>query len=283
MGLQGTAAAQAAGSLLVIGLLLGSFLNVLAFRLPRMMEQAWRQECADAMDLPARDEPALSLSHPHSHCPECQNTLRAWQLVPIFSYLLLRGRCAFCGSAISLRYPLVELTVGLIFAAVGWRTGFHATTLAHLILLYLLLALALIDLDSQLLPDCLTQPLLWLGLLANLFQLLTPLADAVIGAMAGYLAMWLIAAVFQLCTGKKGLGRGDFKLVAAMGAWLGWTALPLIITLGSISSAVIGIALIRSGRIGREQVQPFGPYLIAGGVAGLLWGKEITNWYLALA
>ncbi|WP_080962152.1 prepilin peptidase [Chromobacterium subtsugae] len=283
LGLQGSAPARAAGSLFAIGLLLGSFLNVLAFRLPKMMEQAWQREAAEACGLPPPEQAPLSLSHPHSHCPGCRNTLKTWQLVPVFSYLLLRGRCAFCASPISPRYPLVELSVGLIFAAVGWRLGPSPASLAHLVLLYLLLALALIDLDSKLLPDSLTQPLLWLGLLANLFQSLAPLQDAVIGAMAGYLSMWLIAAAFRLCTGKEGLGIGDFKLMAALGAWLGWEALPLIITIGSISSALVGIALIVAKRTEREQTQPFGPFLIAGGIVALLWGKEITRWYLALA
>ena len=283
LGLQGSAAAQTAGALLAIGLLLGSFLNVLAFRLPKMMEQAWRQECAEGCGLPPPDEAPLGLSFPHSHCPACRNTLKAWQLIPVFSYLLLRGRCAFCASPISPRYPLVELGVGLIFAAVGWRLGPSPAALAHLVLLYMLLALALIDLDSKLLPDSLTQPLLWLGLLANLFQLRVPLQDAVIGAAAGYLSMWLIAAVFRLCAGKEGLGAGDFKLMAALGAWLGWEALPLIITIGSISSAVVGTALIAAKRTERHDTQPFGPYLIAGGIVALLWGREITRWYLALA
>ncbi|WP_233492786.1 A24 family peptidase [Chromobacterium sp. ATCC 53434] len=282
LGVSAAEPARAAASLMAIGLLLGSFLNVLVYRLPRMLQADWERECAEYVGQPP-PATGFSLARPHSHCPACGNTLRPWQLVPLLGYALLRGRCGFCDETIGIRYPLVELLTGCAFAAIGWRLGFQPAAFAQLALCYLLLALALIDFDSRLLPDCLTQPLLWLGLLANLFHLMVPLTDAVAGAMAGYLSMWGIAAVFRALTGKDGLGQGDFKLVAALGGWLGWSAVPLIIGFGATMSALSGLLLIRAGRLDADQAQPFGPWLIAAGVVAWLWGGKITAWYLAAA
>ncbi|WP_370630740.1 A24 family peptidase [Vogesella sp. XCS3] len=271
---------QAAGVLFVFGLAMGSFLNVLVYRLPLMLEQAWLAECAEVAGTSAGTQPALTLSAPSSHCPACGHTLRAWELIPVASFLWLRGRCAACHAKISFRYPAVELACGAGFALVGWFTGFHALAIAQLAFLYILMALTLIDLDTQLLPDVLTQLLLWLGLSANLFGLFVPLADAVVGAMAGYVAMWGIAAAFRACTGMDGLGQGDFKLVAAMSAWLGWTALPMIIMFGATASAIVGVSLISLRKVDRGTPQPFGPYLILAGGTAWLWGPQIISWYL---
>ncbi|MBX9295532.1 prepilin peptidase [Chromobacterium vaccinii] len=283
LSLNAALTAQFATALLVLGLLLGSFLNVLAHRLPKMMESAWRRECAEAAGQPMPPLETLTLSHPRSHCPACHAPLAGWTLIPLLGYLLLRGRCAGCAAKISLRYPLVELGIGLAFFGIGWRLGPHPIAIASLVFLFLLSALALIDLDVRLLPDTLTQPLLWLGLAANLFHLFIPLQDGVIGAMAGYLLMRAIAAAFRLCTGRDGLGAGDVKLMAGLGAWLGWQQLPLIIGLGAISSALAGGALIAMRKIDGHAPQPFGPYLIGAAAVALLWGNEIAAWYLKTA
>lgn len=274
---------QFAVVLLILGLLLGSFLNVLVYRLPKMMESAWRRECAEATNQPAPPLETLTLSRPRSHCPACHASLAGWQLIPLLGYLLLRGRCARCAARISLRYPLIELGVGLAFCCIGWRLGPQPIAAAWLVFLFLLSALALIDLDAKLLPDSLTQALLWLGLIANLFHAFIPLQDAVTGAIAGYSLMRTIAALFRWSTGREGLGAGDFKLVAGLGAWLGWQQLPLIVGLGAISSALTGGALIALRKIDSHAPQPFGPHLIGAAAVALLWGNEIAAWYLKTA
>ncbi|UTH74125.1 A24 family peptidase [Chromobacterium sp. IIBBL 290-4] len=283
LGLNASPAGKSAAALLLLGMALGSFLNVLVHRLPLMLAQRWRQECADYMGLPIPDAAGLSLRHPRSHCPSCLAPLRAWQLIPLLSYVLLRGECAACGARISLRYPLVETAFGLASAWIGWRHGLDGRALAEMTFLFLLAALALIDHDAQLLPDVLTQALLWLGLACNIPALFAPLRDAVLGAMAGYLAMWAIAAAFQACAGKSGLGRGDWKLMAGMGAWLGWQTIPLIIALGALSSAIYGGARIQLKRIDGSHPQAFGPHLIAACLIAHWKGKEILAWYLGLA
>ena len=265
---------------LLLGLLVGSFLNVVIHRLPVMMERGWQRECDRYLGRDVQDAERYNLLVPASHCPGCKQDVKAWQNIPLLSYVLLRGRCAHCGIGISWRYPAVELLTGLLFAAVAWRFGWGLPMLGYLLLTAVLVALTFIDADTQLLPDDLTLPLVWAGLLFNLYTGAVPLEDAVIGAVAGYLSLWLVYWLFKLCTGKEGMGYGDFKLLAAFGAWLGWSMLPLIILLSSLVGAVVGIVLMLLSRIGRGQALPFGPYLAAAGWIALLWGKQIVSWYL---
>ncbi|WP_062786352.1 prepilin peptidase [Aquitalea pelogenes] len=265
---------------LLLGLLVGSFLNVVIHRLPVMMERGWQRECDRYLGRDVQDAERYNLLVPASHCPGCKQDVKAWQNIPLLSYVLLRGRCAHCGISISWRYPAVELLTGLLFAAVAWRFGWGLPMLGYLLLTAVLVVLTFIDADTQLLPDDLTLPLVWAGLLFNLYTGAVPLEDAVIGAVAGYMSLWLVYWLFKLCTGKEGMGYGDFKLLAAFGAWLGWSMLPLIILLSSLVGAVVGIVLMLLSRIGRGQALPFGPYLAAAGWIALLWGKQIVSWYL---
>lgn len=256
----------------VLGLLVGSFLNVVIYRLPKIMEQRWQQEARDilAVEVDAVPPARLSLSQPPSCCPACGAAIKPWQNVPVVSWLLLRGRAACCGVRISARYPLVELLTALASAACAWRFGYGMELGGALLLTWALVALAFIDLDTQLLPDDITLPLLWLGLLFALVGGSVPLESAVIGAMAGYMALWLVFWAFKLATGKEGLGYGDFKLLAALGAWLGWAALPQIILLSSIVGALSGILLIVLRRQQRGAAMPFGPFLAAAGWLALM-------------
>ncbi len=280
----------------VLGLLIGSFLNVVIHRLPKMLERHWREQYAEfAPDTPppaANATPAAApynLVTPRSACPACQAPIRAWQNIPLISYLALRGRCSRCGVRISLRYPLVELLCGALTAAVAWKFGVGWPAVAAAVVTWFLIALAGIDLDHQLLPDCLTLPLLWGGLVASL--LWTPASttslpvspvESIVGAAAGYLSLWLVYHLFRLCTGKEGMGFGDFKLLAALGAWLGGRML-LPIVVGSASvGALVGIALIVSGRRGRGTPLPFGPFLAAAGWLAMMWGAEWVARYLGL-
>ncbi|MGH8447552.1 MAG: prepilin peptidase [Solimonas sp.] len=268
------------GCVTVLGLLVGSFLNVVILRLPRMMEQAWKREAREALELPAVDEEIVTLSRPASCCPSCRAPIRPWQNIPLISWLALRGRCANCGTGISVQYPLVELAAGLLAAACAWRFGYGPQLLAALALSWTLLALAVIDLRTQLLPDDLTQPLLWLGLLLALVPVFADLPSALIGAVAGYLSLWSIYWLFKLVTGKEGMGYGDFKLLAALGAWLGWQALPSIVLLSSVVGAVVGIGLVIFARHGRSVPIPFGPYLAAAGWLALMFGADLNQLYL---
>jgi leader peptidase (prepilin peptidase)/N-methyltransferase len=254
----------------LLGLLVGSFLNVVIHRLPKMMEQRWQAEAREMLGLDAVAAPALSLMRPASRCPACGAPIKAWQNIPVVSWLALRGRAACCGARISARYPLVELLTGLAAAACAWRFGYGPELVGALLLSFCLIALAFIDLDTQLLPDSITLPLLWAGLLFALVGGLVPLREAVIGAMAGYLSLWLVFWAFKLATGKEGMGYGDFKLLAALGAWLGWAALPQIILLSSIVGAIAGIALIAFRRQQRGAAMPFGPFLAAAGWLALM-------------
>ncbi len=266
----------------LLGLCVGSFLNVVIHRLPKMMEREWQAECAELRgETASTAETPLSLARPRSRCPACGHVISAMENIPVISYLLLRGKCSGCGTRISPRYPLIELATGLLSAYVAWHLGPGMQTAGALLLLWSLIALAMIDFDTQLLPDSITLPLLWLGLLFNLFGTFTPLHSAVIGAMAGYLSLWSIFWLFKLVTGKEGMGYGDFKLLAALGAWLGWSLLPTIILLSSLAGAVVGIFLIVAARRGRNIPIPFGPYLAAAGLIALLWGNQITRSYLA--
>lgn len=267
----------------LLGLCVGSFLNVVIHRLPRMMEADWQAQCAELRgETPSTVAQPLGLARPRSRCPSCGHTIAAWENIPLLSYLMLRGRCSACRTRISPRYPGVELATALISAYAAWHYGPTLQLAGALLFLWALIALTFIDFDTQLLPDSITLPLLWLGLLFNLPQTYTDLSAAVLGAMAGYLVLWSVYWLFKLTTGKEGMGYGDFKLLAALGAWLGWQMLPAIILLSSLVGASVGIALIVFARRGRNVPIPFGPYLAAAGALALFFGQQITNSYLGL-
>lgn len=266
----------------LLGLLIGSFLNVVIHRLPIMMERDWKVQCAELAASPAPSFAPLSLVSPRSRCPHCGHRITALENIPILSYLLLKGRCQGCGQPISWRYPLVEAVTGLLFGYAAWRFGATWAGIGAMLFVTAMIALTCIDFDTQLLPDDITLPLLWAGLLLNLTGTFASLANAVIGAAAGYLALWSVYWLFKLVTGKEGMGYGDFKLLAAIGAWLGWQLLPLVILLSSLVGAVVGIALIVLARHGRNVPIPFGPYLAAAGMIALFWGKTLNQTYLGL-
>jgi leader peptidase (prepilin peptidase) / N-methyltransferase len=260
----------------VLGLAVGSFLNVVVHRLPRMLQTQWMAQCAELEGRSVPPTARYNLWAPASHCPACNQPLRAVHNIPVVSYLVLRGRCAFCGSPISARYPIVELATAALFSWVAAHFGWSAAGAGALMLTAFLLTLALIDADTTLLPDDLTLPLIWMGLLINMRPTYAPLAEAVIGAVAGYLCLWSVYWVFKLVTGKEGMGYGDFKLLAALGAWLGWKMLLPIILMSSLVGALVGIALIVLARRGREIPIPFGPYLAAAGFLILLYGDRVA-------
>lgn len=262
-------------TLFVFGAIVGSFLNVVALRLPRMLEAGWQRDSAQFLGLPPPPAEYLSLSYPPSHCTRCGHAIRARDNVPILGWLLLGGRCRDCRSSIPIRYPLVELAAALLALAVGWRFGVSWQTAFALILVFGLLVLALIDLDTQLLPDDITQPLLWLGLWCAIFDLFVPLPAAVTGAIAGYLGLWLLFHGYRLLTGKEGMGFGDFKLLAVLGAWLGWERLPMVILLASLVGAVVGMALIVLRGRDSQVPMPFGPFLAGAGLIALLLGGPL--------
>lgn len=270
------------GAVALMGLIVGSFLNVVIHRLPRMMEAEWAEECAALAGKEPVPAQPLSLATPGSHCPACSAPIRALQNIPVVSWVLLRGRCAACRAPISVRYPVVELLAAILGGGLAWRLGWSAALPAACVLAWALLAASAIDLDTQLLPDRITMPLLWLGLLANVGSLFASLEAAVVGAAAGYLSLWLIYWAFKLATGKEGMGYGDFKLLAALGAWLGWQLLPVIVLVAACAGSVLGIAsIVLSGR-GRDLRIPFGPFLAVGGLFALLWGRQATAWWLGL-
>ncbi|MCW3479897.1 A24 family peptidase [Neisseriaceae bacterium JH1-16] len=269
-----------AGAALLFGLLIGSFLNVVIHRLPIMLQQSWQRDCARLSGAPDHVAPRYDLCLPASHCPACLTPIKPWQNLPLISFMLLRGRCASCEMPIRRRYPLVELLTGLMFAWLAWRFGPGSMLAGAMLLSSILLALAFIDADTQLLPDCLTLPLLWAGLLFNLLTGQVALSAAVLGAVFGYLALWSVYWIFRLVTGKEGMGYGDFKLLAALGAWLGWQVLPLVILLSSLVGALVGVILIATRRAERQQGIPFGPYLAAAGWIAFMWGDRIMMWYL---
>ncbi|WP_295541199.1 A24 family peptidase [uncultured Thiohalocapsa sp.] len=282
-------------TVLLLGLIVGSFLNVVILRLPRIMEQEWRRECAalaaaeadpaanpapEAVGADASATATLSLAHPASHCPHCGHRLRPWENIPVLSWLLLRGRCSACSRAISWRYPAVEVFTALLSLLVVWHFGPTAQAAAALVLTWGLVALAVIDADTQLLPDDLTLPLLWLGLLLSLWDVFADSQAAILGAAAGYLSLWLVFHAFRLLTGKDGMGHGDFKLLALFGAWMGWQTLAQIIVLSAVPGALFGIALLLTGRAERGTPLPFGPFLAISGWVNLLWGPDIAAAYL---
>ncbi len=266
----------------ILGLLIGSFLNVVIHRLPKMMEHEWRIQCAELHGGDTPPHAPLSLSKPRSRCPACGHQISALENIPIISWLALRGRCSACKAPISPRYPTIEALSGALFAFAAFKFGHSWATLGAVLLISGLVALTFIDIDTQLLPDSITLPLVWAGLIFNLSANYSDLHSAVIGAIAGYLSLWLVYWGFKLATGKEGMGYGDFKLLAALGAWLGWQLLPLIILLSSLVGAIVGIALIIVTKRGRNIPIPFGPYLAAAGLLALFWGKDLTQAYLHL-
>jgi leader peptidase (prepilin peptidase) / N-methyltransferase len=271
----------------IFSLMIGSFLNVVIYRLPRMLEQGWKRECreflADELAQPKQqtEETVITLSTPSSSCPSCQHKIRFYENIPVVSWLFLRGKCSQCQSKIALRYPLVELATAILSVVIASHYGVTLTTLFLLILTWGLVCLTLIDYDHMLLPDQITLPLLWLGLLVNINGAIVPLNDAVIGAVAGYMSLFSVFWLFKLLTGKEGMGHGDFKLVAVFGAWIGWQLLPLLILMASAVGAIIGISLMVFKNHQREQAIPFGPYLAIAGWITLLWGNGIWSWYLS--
>lgn len=270
----------------VIGLLVGSFLNVVIYRLPTMMQRSWRNECTEYLQISTDSllqskEEILNLVFPLSRCPECNTPIKPYQNIPVISYLFLKSKCAKCSSPISLRYPLVEIFTAVTSAIVAWHFGYTPQTVFALVLTWALIALSFIDIDHQLLPDAISLPVLWLGLFLSLFTLFTDTHSSIIGAIAGYTILWIVYHLFKLATGKEGMGYGDFKLLALLGAWLGWQFLPVIILLSSLVGTLIGIAMIIFVNRGYHIPIPFGPYLAAAGWIALLWGNEINQLYLS--
>ncbi len=290
-----------AGSVFLLGLLVGSFLNVVIYRLPIMLERQWRSQAADLLSTGGASSSSVSeptpapperftLVTPRSACPSCKAPIKAWQNIPVISWLLLRGRCASCKAPISARYPLVELATGILSAWVAWHFGFGWAAACALLLTWALIALTGVDLDHQLLPDDITLPLMWAGLLAAVVLGSTagsavPAApsDAIIGAASGYISLWLVFHAFRLVTGKEGMGYGDFKLFAALGAWLGWQMLPLVILLAAATGAVLGILMIVLRGRDRAAPMPFGPYLAAAGWVAMMYGDRLINGYLRVS
>lgn len=270
----------------VLGLLVGSFLNVVIYRLPRMLERGWRTQCRELLEPAATELPPVErfdLVAPRSHCPHCGHVITAWENIPLLSYLWLRGRCAECREPIPLRYPFVELLTGVLSGLVAWQFGFSVQTAAALPLTWGLLALSVIDLDHKLLPDVITLPLLWLGLLLSLVPVFAASQPAIVGAAAGYVVLWGVYQAFKAATGKEGMGYGDFKLLAMLGGWFGWQALPLIVLLSSLVGAVSGTLQILLRGHDRSVPIPFGPYLAAAGWMSLMWGEPISHAYLRWA
>lgn len=301
----------------VLGLLVGSFLNVVVFRLPIMMKQDWRKQCLEFLNLPSQEpdipglesfkrplksrsmprfwmrlqdnrigtrqySEAFNLFRPRSRCPDCKKLITAFQNIPVISYLFLKGRCSHCRNRISIRYPLIEVTSAVLSGFIAWHFGYSLQAMFAVVLTWSLICLSMIDFDHQLLPDDITMPLLWLGIVCNIFNLFTDIYSSLFGAILGYGILWIIFISFKLLTGKEGMGYGDFKLLAMLGAWLGWEMLPFIVLLSSMLGAVIGISLILTGKVGRNIPIPFGPYLAGAGWIALIWGQEITGFYLKL-
>jgi len=269
----------------LLGLLVGSFLNVVIHRLPKMMDAEWRSQCAEVLEGVASLErqQAYNLVVPRSQCPGCGHQITALENVPVFSYLALRGRCSECGWRIPLRYPAVELLTGLLSMIVVWRFGLSVQAGGALLLTWALVALSFIDFDTQFLPDSITLPFLWLGLAFNLAETYTTTQASVVGAIAGYLALWSVYHLFRLLTGKEGMGYGDFKLLALFGAWLGWSAVPLIVLLSSFVGAIIGVGMIALRGHDRNVPIPFGPYLAIAGWIALMWGNQLVDAYLGVS
>ena len=272
---------------LVTGLMIGSFLNVVIHRLPIMLMRDWRYQCdcliaeEEGQPEPTPTTEKFNLAYPPSRCPACGNKIKIWQNIPLLSYLLLKGKCGHCGTSISLRYPIVELVTGLLTFFCIYFFGLNMQGLSACLITWCLISLTMIDYDHTLLPDNITLPLLWGGLLINYFGVFTSLENAVIGAMVGYLILWSIYWGFKLLSGIEGMGYGDFKLLAALGAWLGWQYLPIVILLSSVVGALVGVILIASGQQNKNKPIPFGPYLAVAGWITLMWGEQINTAYLS--
>lgn len=272
------------GVVALVSLLVGSFLNVVIYRLPIMMENEWRKGCREldatgtetADDIP---EEVFNLSQPASRCPGCNKPIRAWQNIPIISYLFLLGKCGSCGNRISPRYPIIEFVTAFLSVLVAMHFGPSWQCAAGIVITWCLICLTMIDIDHLLLPDSITLPLMWLGLIASLFPVFAGPTEAIIGAAAGYLTLWSVYWVFKLLTGKEGMGYGDFKLLAALGAWFGWASLPTIVLLSSLVGAIVGVTLILVAKRGREVPIPFGPYLAAAGWLSMIWGESLSGLY----
>ena len=268
----------------IVGLIVGSFLNVVIYRLPVMMEREWKTECRLILDIdnpePSSKQQTFNLATPNSRCQNCDAAIKPWHNIPVISYLLLKGRCANCATSISWRYPTIEACTAILSVIIAWQLGATPQAIAALVFTWCLISLTMIDADHQLLPDQITLPLLWGGLLLNSFGLFVPLYDAVWGAIGGYLSLWGVYWGFKLLTGKEGMGYGDFKLLAALGAWMGWQSLLVIILLSSLVGAIVGSIILVSSKQGRNTAIPFGPYLAAAGWIALLWGDDIIQAYL---
>ena len=271
-------------SIALLGLLVGSFLNVVIYRLPLMMQKSWRYECQVFLEQDV-DSPqeTFNLSQPRSRCSSCKHLISAKENIPVISYLFLKGRCMHCKASISIRYPIIEVITAALSVATAYHFGINVQTIYALFFVWVLICLSLIDFDTQLLPDNITLPLLWLGLFASLFNIFVSPTDAIIGALAGYLSLWSVYWLFKVLTGKEGMGHGDFKLLAAIGAFLGWQILPLVIMLSAFIGAVVGILLIVFKRHNKNLAIPFGPYLSLAALIALFYGLQINNWYLSFS
>jgi leader peptidase (prepilin peptidase)/N-methyltransferase len=271
----------------LVGLLIGSFLNVVIYRLPVMMQRNWRKECAEYLQIDSAETESLeapfNLVLPLSRCPSCQTPIKPYQNIPVISYLFLKGQCAKCSHPISSRYPVIEAFTAITSAIVVWHFGYTPQTVFALMLTWSLITLSFIDIDHQLLPDNITLPILWLGLFLSLFGFFTDARGSIIGACAGYTILWSVYHLFKLATGKEGMGYGDFKLLALFGAWLGWQYLPVIILLSSLVGAIIGLSMIIIVKRDHNIPIPFGPYLAAAGWIALLWGNDLNQFYLSAA
>ena len=267
--------------LAVLGLCIGSFLNVVIHRLPLMLEREWKADSAELLGIEIAESPPLTLATPRSRCPSCGQAIAWYENIPLASWLWLRGRCSACRTRISARYPIIELSTGVLFALVGWRLGTHPAALLFCGFVATLLALTFIDFDTQLLPDILTLPLMWAGIIAAACGWIpVTLQASVAGAVIGYLSLWLVSQVFRIVRGKEGMGAGDFKLLAALGAWMGWQMIPLVVLLSSAVGALVGIALIVFRSHGRDVPIPFGPYLAGGGIAALFFGEQLMRLWM---
>ena len=264
----------------LIGLSIGSFLNVVIYRFPLMLESDWKSQCRELLELGEKTESKVTLSSPASTCPKCKHKIRFWENIPVISYIFLKGKCSECHTSISIQYPLIELLTAVLSLVVAINFGVSWQTLFGLVLTWSLVAMSVIDLHKLILPDDITLPILWLGLLLSLFGIFVEPTNSIIGAIAGYMVLWLVFQGFKLLTGKEGMGYGDFKLLALFGAWFGWELLPLIIILSSASGAIIGIFMMVFKNQNRETQIPFGPYLAIAGWICLIWGQNIMHWYL---
>lgn len=271
----------------ILGLAVGSFLNVVIYRVPIILEESWQEQSREILNLPASKssdyvKTLFNICWPRSHCPSCKKTLKFYHNIPIFSYLLLNGQCAYCRTQISLRYPFVEFLTFVATLWVGLHFGVTWETVAVCLFTWILIPLIFIDLDYQILPDVMTLPLLWLGLIVNLWNLFTPYSHSLVGAVIGYLSLWIVSFTYKLLTGRTGMGNGDFKLLAAIGAWTGWELLPFTLVLASAAGSVIGIILILTKKQQRHSAIPFGPFLAIAGWIALLYGKPLMQAYIQL-